>query len=95
MGEIEKKLANKDLKIQRRGQQQDRQKTIGFISKTTTLPVHHTCLYISLPFLHEYDVKMPTCDSWGMETNNDEILFPFLNLDKVPRNSTSGGFAYI
>ena len=24
--------------------------------KTTTLRVHHTLLYISLPFLHDYDV---------------------------------------
>ena len=24
--------------------------------KTTTLHVHHTLLYISLPFLHDYDV---------------------------------------
>ena len=36
-------------------------KAIGLpvISKTTTLHVHHTFLYISLPFLHDYDVKMP------------------------------------
>ena len=35
-------------------------KAIGSISKTTTLHVHHTFLYISLPFLHDYDVKMPS-----------------------------------
>ena len=29
-------------------------KTIGLISKTTTLHVHHTFLYISFPFLHDY-----------------------------------------
>ena len=34
-------------------------KTIGLISKTTTLHLHPTFLYISLPFLHDYDVKMP------------------------------------
>ena len=34
-------------------------KTIGFINKTTALHVHHTFLYISFPFLHNYDVKMP------------------------------------
>ena len=28
------------------------------ISKTTTLHVHHAFLYISLPFLHDYGVKM-------------------------------------
>ena len=34
-------------------------KTIGLINKTTTLHVHHTFLYISFLFLHDYDVKMP------------------------------------
>ena len=34
-------------------------KTIGFISKTTTSHTHHTFLYISFPFLHYYDVKIP------------------------------------
>ena len=34
-------------------------KTIGFISKTTILHVHHAFLYISLSSLHDYDVKMP------------------------------------
>ena len=34
-------------------------KAIGLISKTTILHVHHTFLYISLPSLHDYDVKMP------------------------------------
>ena len=33
-------------------------KAIGLISKTTTLHVHHTFLYISLPSLHNNDVKM-------------------------------------
>ena len=34
-------------------------KAIGFFSKTTILHVHHAFLYISLPSLHDYDVKMP------------------------------------
>ena len=34
-------------------------KTIGLISKTTTLYVYHTFLYISFPSLHDYDVQMP------------------------------------
>ena len=33
-------------------------KAIG-LSETRTLHVHNTFLYISLPFLHDYDVKMP------------------------------------
>ena len=34
-------------------------KAIGLISKTTSLHVHHAFLYIFLPSLHDYDVKMP------------------------------------
>ena len=34
-------------------------KTIDLLRKTTTLHVQHTFLYISLPSLHDYDVKMP------------------------------------
>ena len=50
----------RDLKIQRRGRQRELQKKpIGLISKTTTSHVHHTFLYISFLFLHNYDVKMP------------------------------------
>ena len=41
----------------RRRRQRERQKTIGLMSKTTTLHVHHAFLYISLPSLHNYDVK--------------------------------------
>ena len=33
-------------------------KTIGLMSTTTTLHVHHTFLYISFSFSHDYDVKM-------------------------------------
>ena len=45
------------FKIQRRRRQQERQK--GFISKTTTLHVHHAfCTFLYLLF-HDYDVKMP------------------------------------
>ena len=67
------------------------------ISKTTTLHVHHDFLYISLPFLHYYDVKMPNFVfyAWGTQTRNDEILPRFLNLNMVSWNSNSGGFAYI
>ena len=34
-------------------------KAIGLISKTIILHVHHVFLYISLPSLHDYDMKMP------------------------------------
>ena len=38
---------------------------IGLISKTTTLHVHHTFLYLSLTSLHDYDVKMPNFTFYG------------------------------
>ena len=40
-------------------------KVIGLISKTTTLHVHHAFLYISLPSLHHYGVKMPNFTFYG------------------------------
>ena len=36
-----------------------------FTRKTTTLPTHHAFLYISLPSLHDYDVKMPNFSYCG------------------------------
>ena len=45
--------------------QRERHKTIGLMSKTTTSHVHHTFLYISFPFLHDYDVKMPNFAFYG------------------------------
>ena len=38
-------------------------KAIGLLSKTTNL--HHAFLYISLPLLHDYDVKMPNFKFYG------------------------------
>ena len=43
-------------KLRRRRQLQ---KAIGLVSKTTILHEHHAFLYISLPSLHDYDVKWP------------------------------------
>ena len=40
-------------------------KTIGLISKTATLHVHHAFWYISFLFLQDYDVKMPNLAFYG------------------------------
>ena len=40
-------------------------KAIGLLSKTTSLHVHHTFLYISLPLQHDYDVKMSSFTFYG------------------------------
>ena len=47
----------RDLKIQHRDGNENVKKITRLISKTITLHVHHTYLYISLPFLHDYDMK--------------------------------------
>jgi len=58
--------------------------------------VHHAFLYISLPFLHDYDVKMPNCKFYGgrKQTSDDESLFLSLNLSATIKKSTPGKFAY-
>ena len=52
----------RDFTIRRRDRNENvktNKQTIGLEGKTTTLQVHHTFLYISLPFLNDYDVKFP------------------------------------
>ena len=65
-------------------------KAIGLITKTTILHVHHAFLYISLPSLHDYDVKMPNFTMYRGSTQAT-TKFPLslsLNLDIVLGNST-------
>ena len=57
---------------------QDIKKAIGLLCKTTTLHVHHAFLYISLPSLHDYDVKMPNCKFYGgSKQATTNLFFPF------------------
>ena len=65
-----------DFKIQRRDRNENVKKTIDLINKTTALHVHHTFLYISLPFLHDYDVKMPIFAFYG-ERKQERTKFYF------------------
>ena len=54
-------------------------------SQTTTLHVHHVFLYISLPSLHDYNVKLPIftfCRGREQKTT-DNFLFLFRNFDGV------------
>ena len=53
------------------------------------------CLINSLPFLHDYDVKLPKFGfQGGRKTANTKYIF-LLNLNMVLRNSTPEEFAYI
>ena len=55
---------------------QDVKNAIGLLRKTTTLHVHHAFLYISLPSLHDYDVKMPNCKfNEGRKQATTNLLF--------------------
>ena len=45
--------------------EQEHLKDNRLISKTTTLHMQHTFLYISLPFLHDLDVKMTNFTFYG------------------------------
>ena len=57
------KHVNRDFKIQRGDGNENVKK--GLISKTITSSVHRTFLYISLPFLQYYDVKMSNFAFYG------------------------------
>ena len=60
-------------------------KAMGSIGKTTTLHVHHAFLYISLPSLHNYDVKWPNFElTWERDRQGDKFIHLSLNSDAVP-----------
>ena len=44
-------------------------------AKTATLHAHHAFLYISLPSLRHYDVKMPNCKFYGGRKQATTNLF--------------------
>ena len=51
----------KKTKQSKKTNKQTKKKPVGLISKTTTVHVHHSFVYNSLPFLHDNDVEMPNC----------------------------------
>ena len=55
--------------------------------------MHHAFLDISLPSLHNYDVKIPNC-KFQRRTSDNESLFLSLNLSAVLKKSTPGKLAY-
>ena len=55
---------------------ENRKKQQVYISKTTILHVHHAFLYVSLPSLHDYGVKMPNFTSCrGREHRTTTFFF--------------------
>ena len=67
---------------------------MGLLRKTTTLHLHHALLYISLPSLYDYDVKMPNFTLYGgRKQATTNFSFLFLNLGAVLKKSTLKKFA--
>ena len=65
---------------------------IGFLGKTTSLHVHHAFLYISLPLLHDYDVKMPNFTFHGgrkQATTEFAFSFYYIKLECGPHEINS------
>ena len=52
-------------------------KAEGLFSKTATLHVHHAFLCISLPSLHDYNVKMPNFKFCGGREHKAMTFFFF------------------
>ena len=59
----------------------------------TTSHVHYTFLYISLPFSHNFDFKMPKFTFY--RERKQATTISLAEHGYGPWNSTSGGFAYI
>ena len=60
-------------------------KAIGLISKTTTLHVHHTFLYISFLSLYNYDGKWPNFKfTWERERQGNKFYHLCQNSGAVP-----------
>ena len=57
--------------------------------------MHHSFLYISLPSLHDDNVKVPNFKFCGGRKRKKTTFFFFLNFDTVFKNSTPEKFANI
>ena len=73
--------SNRDLKQQRWRRQQQRQKAIGFMSKTTALHVHQAFQYISLTSTVQLRRKTSHYDvSWRAWTYYEKFSLLYLNM---------------
>ena len=76
---------NIDFKIQRRDSNEKITITIGLLSKTTNLHVHHSFFNLQLPFLHHQVVKMPYFPFYGDVNKQRRNLASRLNIEYVPQ----------
>ena len=59
--------------------------------------MHHAFLYISLPSLHDYGMKLPNFTFYGgrKQVTMNNFSFLILHLSGVPKSSTPGKFTNI
>ena len=70
-------------------------KAIGLLDKKTNMHMHHTFLYISLPSLHDYDVKVPYFTFSGGRKQATTNFLCFSKLKYGPQETNSRTFAHI
>ena len=78
----------REFQQRRRRRQQERQNSDRF-SKTSSLHVHHAFLYISLPLVHDYDVKMPIFTFYGGRKQATGKFLSLFKLECVPQEINS------
>ena len=85
-----------DIREFKQRQQRERQNSNRFIEQNKTFARASRFLYISLPFLHNYDVKLKCLFSCFMEDVNKRRR-NFLSLSKLrvrsPRNQLQGNLS--
>ena len=79
---------NRELKQRRRRPQRERQNAVALDWQNNNFARASRFLYISLPSLLDYDVKLPNFTFYGRRGHKTTIFFPFVDLGTVYRNST-------
>ena len=90
-------LSNRKFKMRRRRTRNQKSNSLTRKNNNFALASRFILLYISLPSLQDYRVKIPSftfCD-WRNHAMSDRIFFLFINLDIVDRNSAPEELACI
>ena len=77
-------LSNSDFTIPRGdGNENVKNNNRCTVGKTTTLHVHRTFLCISMPFLHNYDMKLPNFTFYGERKKATMKFYSLFKLEYV------------
>ena len=82
--ELGSPLSNRDFTVPRGdGNENVKNNNRYTVGKTTTLHVHRTFLCISLPFLQNYDMKLPNFTFYGERKQVTTKFYSLLKLEYV------------